>query len=311
MRSCVLGPWLVVAGCSDFGASRVHSEPELDPLTVLDGSPSSTGSTHTDVSWSAGGDDTREVRVAAWNLYWLAAAEGEGTVARVREDYERLARYAWRLDADVIALQEVDGSGAAQRLFDSNEYEFHFAAHPTAQRVGFAWRRGLDVVPRGDFSPLAIAGLRAGAVIEIRLSDASVELMAVHLKSGCPGPTLNDSPACERLAEQIDIIAAYLAERTASGVQTVVLGDFNHVFAANGAAWSLLGDAAMVYDAGAGHASRCWGAEHERHIDHIVLDAFAATRVRQQSFREWPYDVVDEVHREQLSDHCPISVDLR
>jgi hypothetical protein len=48
------------------------------------------------------------------------------------------------LDADVIALQEVDGPEAARLIFDPAEYEFHFSSQNNPQRTGFAiaeaWR---------------------------------------------------------------------------------------------------------------------------------------------------------------------------
>ena len=41
----------------------------------------------------------------------------------LRHVYEIVAEYAEQLDADIIALQEVDGAEAAARVFDPDVYE--------------------------------------------------------------------------------------------------------------------------------------------------------------------------------------------
>jgi hypothetical protein len=88
-----------------------------------------------------------EFRIATWNIAWLNAADDSGTVGREAADYDRLAEYATRLDADIVALQEVDGPATAKRVFPESEYEFRFSERNSVQRVGFAirssGRRGL------------------------------------------------------------------------------------------------------------------------------------------------------------------------
>src|SRR5262245_30109618 len=53
------------------------------------------------------------IRIATWNIAWLARRSGDGPVPRRAADYRRLATVAARLDADVVALQEIDGVEAA------------------------------------------------------------------------------------------------------------------------------------------------------------------------------------------------------
>ena len=80
------------------------------------------------------------LKLTTWNIEWLDEDLNSGPVPRTQADYDRLARYVDRLDADVVALQEVDGPDAAARIFDPNEYDFFFEPGNNAQRVGFAVR---------------------------------------------------------------------------------------------------------------------------------------------------------------------------
>src|SRR3954471_20769021 len=87
----------------------------------------------------------RDLTIASWNLDWLNRRAQRGPVRRSPADYERLRRYAQRLQADVIAGQEVDGEEALQQVFDRSQYDVYLAAQRDVQRVGFAYRKGLVV----------------------------------------------------------------------------------------------------------------------------------------------------------------------
>jgi hypothetical protein len=76
------------------------------------------------------------IKVATWSIENFT--EGSRTVAEL----SMMAELVDILDADVIALQEVDGPEAAQLIFDPNEYEFYFSSQGNPQRTGFAIRRG-------------------------------------------------------------------------------------------------------------------------------------------------------------------------
>ena len=83
------------------------------------------------------------------------------------------------LDADVIAVQEVDGPEAAQQIFDPNEYQFHFSSRNHSQRTGFAIRRGLAFTPHPDFEALDVGGLRYGTDLTVMLDGQPLRLLSV------------------------------------------------------------------------------------------------------------------------------------
>jgi hypothetical protein len=62
---------------------------------------------------------SKDIRVAAWNIEHFRDQNLEGPNPRTDADYERLAKYVAQMDADIVGLQEVEGTSAAQRIFPS------------------------------------------------------------------------------------------------------------------------------------------------------------------------------------------------
>ncbi len=106
-------------------------------------------------------------------------------LARSSEDIAALRRHARALDADVIALQEVDGPEAARLVFP--DHEFCFSGRVAVQNNGFAIRRGLpfacgpdlrdisldDDVRRGVEAP-AVSRDGAGAAPAVRAPEVGL-----------------------------------------------------------------------------------------------------------------------------------------
>ena len=64
----------------------------------------------------------QEVRVASWNIEHLAEHNGAGCVPRSTLDYEQLRDFSQLLNADIIALQEVENTAAVERIFPKSEF---------------------------------------------------------------------------------------------------------------------------------------------------------------------------------------------
>lgn len=258
------------------------------------------------------------LRLASWNIAWLAARDREGAVPRSESDYARLRRYAERLDPDVVGLQELEGVAAARRVFDPDRYAFAFAAGGgSTQRAGFAWKRSLRVTRHPDVAALGLGGRsRAGADITVHADRGDLRLLSIHLKAGCPGGRLDaDDTACRLLAEQGRVLEAWIDARAREGAVFAVLGDFNRRFSSRDAFWTDLDDSdppeADLLDAGFGRRPPCWNGRYTQYIDHIVLSRTAAGWLVPGSFVQSVYDPADASWEAVLSDHCPIAIRLR
>ena len=260
---------------------------------------------------------TAPLRLASWNIAWLAARDRDGAVPRREDDYARLRRYALRLDPDVVALQESEGVAAARRVFDPERYDFAFAAGGgSAQRAGFAWKRTLRVTRHPDVMALALSGKsRAGADITVHAPRGDLRLLSIHLKAGCPAGRLDGTDAaCRLLAEQGRALEAWVDARARDRQPFAVLGDFNRRFSGRDSFWIDLDDAdppeADLHDAGFGARPPCWNGRYRQYIDHIVLSRTAAGWLVPGSFSQQVYDPADAPWEAVLSDHCPIQVTL-
>ncbi|KTQ97753.1 hypothetical protein NS226_03665 [Aureimonas ureilytica] len=155
------------------------------------------------------------IRIATWNIHGFF---GEGR----RPDFERTIRCIRAMDADILALQEVDGRThlrrepfAFERLAEA--LGDHFAPAPlfgrTGREYGHAlWSRfpladvAIQRLPGPGFEPRAVIDARAQTPL------GPLRLLSLHLGL---------RPAARRA--QADAVAALVEPGEAS----VVLGDFN------------------------------------------------------------------------------------
>jgi endonuclease/exonuclease/phosphatase family metal-dependent hydrolase len=257
------------------------------------------------------------LKLATWNLEWLTArAAGDPALpADVRpksvEDVARLARYAAYLDADVVALQEVDGPGIAAKVFPPAKYVLHFTGDRVVQRTGFAVRRSIAFGANPDVVAIEAgnAALRSGA--DITLTASHLRLLNVHLKTGCREDRLGSSARaqCETLRQQLPAVQGWIAQRRAEGAPFVVMGDFNRWMEGGDAFWAGLLRTAPMVRATEGKRSPCWGGGG--FIDHIIAGGAARGWMDPGTLAVLTYNERGPEWKERLSDHCPVSVNLR
>jgi len=269
-----------------------------------------------------------ELKLATWNIAWLTLRPPgdpevpRGQVPRTRADLAGLAAYARRLDADIVALQEVDGPEAAAAVFDPATYAFFFAREDDVQRTGFAIRRTLRATQNEDLAaldtrPRARFSLRRGADVTVQSAGGQrLRLLGVHLNAGCrAGPPERGDRECATLQRQAEIIAGWVAARRREGTAFAILGDFNRQLSGPGDAIldTLSGPAAPLARATEGQSNPCWAGPRggRPFIDHILLGGGAEAWFERGSLRVLVYAERDPAFRERLSDHCPVSIRLR
>lgn len=266
------------------------------------------------------------LKIATWNLEHLAEDGATGCKPRTDADYAALRSYADRLDADVIAFEEVQSAKAAARVFDPAKYTIVIEArlgdggrlecrgllgrYLNRQAVGFAIRKGLAFKRYADLTDLQLGdpNLRSGVDILVRPKGrAPIRMLAVHLKSGCASGA--SGQACPSLLAQAPVLERWIDARAVEDARFAVLGDFNRRLAQGGdAVWADLDDGQPAFAdltlAAGSQGPRC-DPRFKDFIDHIVLDRRAAGDLA--GFEELTYDDGGE----RPSDHCPIAARLR
>ena len=245
-------------------------------------------------------------------------------------DFATLARYARQLDADVLAMEEVDGPGAASLILSG--YDYCFTSRANVQKNGFAVRRGIPFRCEPDYLPLSLGdSVRRGTVVTLFPgSRREFTLMAVHLKSGCPEEplTTTQNPACATLARQLPILEQWIDAQARAGRSFGLLGDFNRrISREQGGArdpdgrplnlWAEINDgdppgaALTAVTMGAPFRKCIPSDEYESYIDLIVLGRRLAMDIVPGSFQRVVYSPDDSARYAQLSDHCPVGIELR
>ena len=259
----------------------------------------------------------RDLKVATWNMEWLTTlAAGDPALPgdvrpKTAPDWAVLRGYALQLNADVVALQEVDGPDIAATVFPPDRYRLFFTRDHVVQRVGFAVRLGIPAHQNPDLAaldlyPTAEHPLRSGADVTLDLPSGPLRFLAVHLKTGCQRDRLDTSqrPQCDTLRGQVPPLQGWIAQRRQEGAPFVLLGDFNRWMDASDQFLAALQQAAPLARATEGHDSPCWG--HEHFIDHILAGGAARAWLDPDSLRVLVYGEAPD-RKEHLSDHCPVS----
>ncbi|MCY4139576.1 MAG: endonuclease/exonuclease/phosphatase family protein [Rhodobacteraceae bacterium] len=160
---------------------------------------------------------------ATWNIANLHHETGiplrNGSVAREDIDYERLAETAERIDADIVALQEIGSPAALERIFPADDYHLIVsdryepgdeARSPEKRDIYTALAISKDVFPElpavetlsaftvqhidlsRDGTAASIRPTRSAIQVEFKHEGRSISFLNVHLKSFCHQYSLRD-----------------------------------------------------------------------------------------------------------------------
>ena len=267
----------------------------------------------------------RPLKLASWNLEFLAEKDGIGCAPRGEADYAAMRRIVDGLYADVIAFQEAENLKAAARVFDPARYTLVMEERPGApsgtcggehkeqtvirQAVGFAIRKGIAFDRHPDLISLMLGNpqLRSGVDITLRPASGSpIRLLSVHLKSGCFSG--GEAKACPVLLQQIPALEAWIDAAATGPDRFAVLGDWNRRLALPGdSVWTEIDDGdpanADLRLADERIAPGC-DPRYDSFIDHIVLDKRAGGDMT--GFAETHYAPGEK----RYSDHCPVAITL-
>ena len=333
------GTLIALAGCPAENNDSTPDDASMDSGDGLKDVPADADASP-DLQADVPGDDTEDegeeddsgdastgqrtaLRLGSWNANRLDADLNAGTVKRTADEVALLKSYADKMNADVIALQEVDGDQAAARLFDPAAFEFHFTSRNSSERVGFAYKKGLSVTKHPDVTSIQHGNnLRWGADITLTREDGStIRMLNVHLKSRCwstpeggTPPSFEDANSCETLKKQGQSIDAWIEARRAASEPFVVVGDFNHNFIADDTFWTRFWADDATQDLNSPtftETSRCY-AQFPNYIEHIVMSPEVWSQLEPGSFEQTTFSTEDlNASGDILSDHCPMALELQ
>lgn len=277
------------------------------------------------------------IKLVSWNIEHLAEKNGEGCKPRNDNDYAQLRNFAMTLDADVIALQEVESKKAISRVFPESDWLSVISSRPanhtypcrhnhrpsTQQKTAIVIRKAIPFEALKDIKKLSldIDGLRYGVAIRLTVFEQAIDILTVHLKSGCfiNNYTLATKKACLTLQRQSEILSTWIASKLKRKQAFIILGDFNHRLAApHNQLWQDITQANGEPDSLVNSMTKLISChpKYPAPIDHILLSPIAAHYQRQGSemvhfFEKATGSRKNKRPKAMLSDHCPISIELK
>ena len=264
-----------------------------------------------------------DLKIATWNIYWLGSQNNQ----RTSSDYEELKGYANQLDADVIALQEVESVEYALKVL-GDKYSYVFTNNSGAQRVGIAYKamKGYEYSAY-ELADLNVGHVRPGIVFTIKnkATGDSVDLLALHLKSGCFQQRLNatnNPEACDKYSKQVPVLKNWVSQQIAQNKKFIILGDFNrrlnveirNSYSASEGLFKNINSSADgqlngLWIPNAGKSATCWNRKYPEFIDYFVASDSMKNAYVENSFSTLHYNgKFSQERMKALSDHCPISV---
>ena len=128
--------------------------------------------------------------------------------------------------------------------------------------------------------------------------------------------------ACTKLSKQLKPLETWIDQRATEDAPFIVLGDFNRRFSQdlalnhseNSGLWQAIDDEnnENLWTPTLTRNSDCWGGYYKDYIDHIVLDPKAKKLYIDNSFNQLVFDQkYTKKIANSLSDHCPISIELK
>ncbi|UWU82993.1 endonuclease/exonuclease/phosphatase family protein [Bradyrhizobium yuanmingense] len=274
------------------------------------------------------GSHAHALRLASWNMEHLAHSDGEGCRPRKAADYLALKRQADLLNADIIAVQEMENEGALARVFDPELWSFEVARNPDqetprpcsgitdktiiTQRAGFVIKKAIKYSRNPDLTALDVGNAnrhRYGVDITLE-AGAPLRLLSVHVKSWCPMDAPGAGDDCEVLFEQQKILKKWVEGRARNALPFVLLGDFNRRLQAEEQFWTAIdapGDPLMdlTLTVKRDTVARCQPSFNQ-FIDYIALNPGSLPLLKPDSFQELVYGAGTT----PASDRCPITIEL-
>ncbi|MEL7478607.1 MAG: endonuclease/exonuclease/phosphatase family protein [Pseudomonadota bacterium] len=253
--------------------------------------------------------------VATWNTEHLAENNGQGCKARSEADYEKLKVYASNLNADVVALQEVESAKAVARVFPEEKWQIIISDRPDSQTYTCRESGLTSTQQKAIAAPRA--GLRQGIKLTIQHEDEKLHIVNLHLKSGCFVDDYLDSDkeSCAVLSQQIKILDNYLESQQLNQENWIVLGDFNHRLANPNNRFrkdlfhspGLFGDKSFPNNQLQNLTDGKTGChpKYPAPIDHIFVSSALSTKYNSESLKFHYFDNMNI--DDMLSDHCASS----
>ena len=249
--------------------------------------------------------------IGTFNIKWLGDGKND-RLERSDADYDRISTLIGEIDADILALQEIENKAALSRLSSKlDNYQFKIVNDDYPQKTAYLVKNEIDIVNTGCYFPIEVipGDTRPGFYLAVKYKNEKIHLMNLHFKS------TSRYDSTDRLRRESIRIRTRQAEKAAhfadslisAGEENVVIsGDLNdNPFKTNRETLSSLknnNNLIFLTDGLPSCRNRLWHT-----IDHIVVSKPLFGNYLKGSSRVVNFNnSVHDRFTEKISDHCPV-----
>ena len=255
------------------------------------------------------------ITIGTFNIQWL----GDGIddqKTRTDNEIAEIANIIASTDVDILALQEIENQEALNKITKHlPNYKSYVSNLYNKQNVAVIYKNNIEITNINEYEPLMMDGRsRPGLAFTAKINNFEFDAMVVHLKS----TSRYDSTAeLKELSREMRKTQAEIISHWADSMmgkcgkmELAILGDFNDFPARkNNATLTPIIENPNLH----------FMTENERScsnplwlaIDHIVLSSTTKKRFREGSVFIYNfYSSLTDRETKQISDHCPISLQL-
>jgi len=259
--------------------------------------------------------NSENLTIGTFNIEWLGDGIDDNK-PRTEAEIQQIADIISSSGMEIIAVQEIENEEALARVVSKMDgYKLKVDKQKGKQKLGIIYKNYIAVNEIGEYEPLSLNGkTRTGYIVEAKKNDYKLLMMIVHLKA----TSRFDSTEALRIESrmmrhaQAEILSHWADSVMNTGVKELtIIGDLNDYPTRknNQTLEPIINNPNLHFLTSDLRSCKnfYWFL-----IDHIVVSTETLKRFVPGSVFVYDfYDMLPTEEAEQISDHCPISVQLK
>lgn len=252
-----------------------------------------------------------EITVGTFNIAWLGDGINDKT-PRTSQDLNNISQVIFTLEADILALQEIENTKSIESIIDESKYSILTSSYPKEQKTALIINKNIEIVDIYQLDSISLGNtdLRPGLVAYCRLNGFDFFVGSFHFKSTS---RYDDTPykksrSFDMRQEQSKILLEEIRKLIdiKKDKDVILLGDFNDNPTKKNSNITILENDEFDF-----LTSEMMSCKYSiwKSIDHIIVSQSMKDRIINSSLNMIDINTMfPEEKAKKISDHCPVIV---
>lgn len=252
-----------------------------------------------------------DITVGTFNIAWLGDGIDDKT-PRTAEDIQNISQVISTLNADILALQEVENTNAIKAIVDTNKYTIITTSYPKEQKTALVINKKIEIVETYQLDAISLGneGLRPGLVAYCRYDGFDFFVGSFHFKSTSryDDTPFKKSKSFDMRQEQSAILLKEIKKLIdiKKDEDVILLGDFNDNPTKKNSNITALDNDKFNF-----LTSNMMSCKYSiwKSIDHIIVSQSMKSRAKNSTLTMIDINAMfPEEEAKKVSDHCPVII---